>query len=108
MEFIKNYKGEPDVLIKYLARCTETDNAETFITMIKGVIAEAKKCAKDEQALKACALCGYICHRFHWLSRYTYKWTNVNIVCKKCGRIHRHNFLYTNKLCPYCGNIVLT
>jgi hypothetical protein len=107
VSFLNGYKGEIDALIKYLAKCVETDDVQTFIALMKEIIEEAKKCKGDPAARKAFLICSYILLRLNVLSKFTLKWTTVKLGCDKCGRLSETNFLYTNKLCPYCGNIIL-
>ena len=106
IQFLNDYNGEIDVLIKYLAKCTETDDVMTFIGLLETVVKEAKENPKEPEARRARIICSYIIFRIHWLSNFTIQWTNVKVGCNKCHRIVRANFLFTDKLCPYCGSII--
>lgn len=105
--FLNDYKGPIDALVKYLAKTTETQDLPTFNELIKNVIKEAKQCKGDPDAKRAIIICKYILFRLHYLSNFVLKWTNVQVKCKNCKRIVRTNFLYTDKICPYCGEIIL-
>lgn len=107
IDYINAQKTEPDYFIKYLAQCLATDDVITFIKIMKGIIAETEKCKGDPSAKKARVFCNYIIFRIHWLSQFTLKWTNIKIMCNKCKHIQEVNFLYTDKICPVCGNIIL-
>lgn len=107
IDYIKSKTEEPDYFIKYLAQCLATDDVLTFINILHGIIAEADKCKGDPAASKAKVLCKYIIFRIHWLSNFTLLWTNIELVCNKCHQRLEVNFLYTSKICPYCGNIIL-
>ena len=107
IDYINAQQTEPDYFIKYLAQCLATDDVLTFINILHGIIAEADKCKGDPAASKAKVLCKYIIFRIHWLSNFTLLWTNIELVCNKCCQRLEVNFLYTSKICPYCGNIIL-
>lgn len=107
VDFLNSYEGEIDVLIKYLASCVDTDDVMTFIRLLEDAINIAKKCKSDPNAPKAIALCKSIIFRIHILSSFTLYWTNVTVKCHKCGYNAKVNFLYTDKLCPVCGAIIL-
>lgn len=107
IEFLNDYQGDVDVLIKYLVKCVETDDAMTFIQLIKSVIEEANKCDGDSDAFHAKIICSYILFRVYWLSAFTIQWTNVRLKCSHCGCLVEDNYCFSNKLCPYCGSILL-
>lgn len=106
IQFLKDYTGEVDVLIKYLAKCTETDDIMTFISLMEDIVKEAKEHKEEPEAYRAKIICSYVIFRIHWLSRFVLHWTNVKIGCNHCHRLVRTNFLYTDKICPYCGSII--
>lgn len=107
VDFIKSIEKEPDTLLKYLAMCTQTDSVISFMKMMDGAIEDAKKCKGDPDARKAVLVCSYIKLRYHMLSNFILPWTTVKVKCSKCRRIVETNFLYSDKICPYCGNIIL-
>lgn len=104
--FLNDIEGEPDYFLKYLAMCASTNDADSFIKMLQGIINDAKACKGDPQAFKAIIICRYILLRLYCLSNFTIQWTNVTKKCHKCKRTVKTNFLFTDKLCPYCGSII--
>ena len=107
MQFLNSYPGQPDILIKYLASTVHTDDVMSFIKMIQGVIDTAKDCEQDELTKRSIIISKYILFRLHLLSHFTLFWTNVKVRCSHCKYIISTNFLYTDKICPYCGSIIL-
>jgi len=108
VELLNSHKGNVDVLTAYLAQCTETDDVITFIKLIQDAINTAKECKDDPDAKRAIFICSYILLRLNLLSHFTLHWTNVVIKCDKCGQINKVNFIYTDKLCKACGNIIIS
>lgn len=107
IQFLNDYDGHIDILIKYLANCVGTEDVMTFIGLMQGILKDAKDCKGDASARKATLICKYILFRLYWLSKFTIQWTNVTVKCKKCKRVVKTNYLYTNKVCDYCGSIIL-
>lgn len=107
VDFLNSYNGKIDTLIKYLASCVDTDDVFTFIHFMEEAIDIAKQYKNDPDAKKAISICSSIILRIHLLSNFTIPWTNVKVKCKKCKKILDINFLYTDKICPICGSIIL-
>lgn len=108
IEYIKTFDVlEPPVFIRYLATCVGTSDVMTFLRIMEGVIEDAKKAKKDRDAKFAINFCRYAIFRIHLLSHFSLWWTTVYIRCNHCHRVNCMNFCYTDKICQYCGNIVL-
>lgn len=107
VQMLNDDNTKVNALTMYLAQCTETDDVITFIQFLKEAIQTANKCKDDPESKVAKFICSYILFRLHLLSHFTLKWTNVEIKCNKCKNINKINFLYTNKICNFCGNIIL-
>lgn len=107
IHFLNNYEGEVDALIKYLASCVDTDDVMTFIHFMEEAIKTAKQCEGDPTAKVAEHICSWIIFRINLLSMFTIPWTNISVKCKKCKNVSHLNFLYTDKVCPICGSIIL-
>lgn len=98
---------EPDVFQKYLAQALQTDDVTTFIAMLQDLIENAKHFKQDPIARQASLFSKYIIFRINYLSHFTLWWTTVSVKCPKCHSMNVTNFLYTDKLCKTCGNIIL-
>lgn len=98
---------QPSIFVRYLANAVQTNDVISFLKVMDGVIEDAKRCGNDPEAKEAIRVCRYIKHRINLLSFYTLLWTNVKLYCRHCGRVIRTNFLYTDKVCPYCGHIFI-
>ena len=107
VEYLRSITIEPDAFQKYLAKAIQTDDVLSFIAILNGVIEDAKKCENDSLAKVAINTCHYIIFRINYLSAFTLKWTTIKVVCPKCGQVNVTNFLYTDKLCKACGNLIL-
>lgn len=107
VDYLKTYDGKITAFIKYLAQTLDTTDIMSFLKMIDGVIETAKNCKGDPEAISAKRLCQYILLKFNILSHFTMQWCTITIKCKKCGKKSKYNLLFTDKLCPYCGNIVI-
>ena len=105
--FLRNYHGEIDVFLKYLAKCTDTEDPMTFIQMMQQIIDDANESPNERDATVSKLICSYIIFRIHWLSNFTIHWTNIKIGCNHCNRIVHTNYLFTDKVCPYCGHAIL-
>lgn len=99
--------GEPNALMKYLAQCVDTDDVMTFIQYMDGAIKTAEECDNDPEAIRAIQVCKRIKFRIDWLSNFTLWWTTLTVRCPKCHYSYKTNFLYTDKICPVCGTIVI-
>lgn len=107
VEFINSFEGKPDSLIKFLATCTQTDDVMTFVKMLSGAIDDAKRFKGDAMAKHTYLICSTILLKLHFLSHFTIPYSNVRVQCNKCKHTVKTNFYYTDKLCPYCGHIIL-
>lgn len=107
VDYLRSIKTEPDAFQKYLAQAVTTDDVLTFIAILEGIIKDSKECKDDPLAKVARTTCRYIIFRINYLSGYTLRWTMVKVQCPKCGHVNVTNFLYTDKLCEACGNIIL-
>lgn len=106
VEYLRSI-DKPDILQKYIAQSLQTDDVITFIQLMMDVVNQAKQCKGDPLAKVAIKLCNYVIFRIHYLSNFTLIWTTVKVKCSKCKHVNVTNFLYTNKLCEACGNIIL-
>lgn len=105
VEYLKSLE-EPTPFAKYLSTCMQTTDLITFIAILQGIIQDASKVKDDKDAIFAKNFCRYVIFRIHWLSNFTYYWTNIKIKCDHCGNVISLNFCYNNNVCPICGNIL--
>jgi hypothetical protein len=107
IDFINDYTGYPDAFIKYMIAALNTSDIETFIYKLKYAIKLAKQCKNDPLANRSAIICRIMLLKLHILSKFTIKWTKIDLQCPKCRKVSKHSFLYSNKLCPHCGSIIL-
>ena len=107
IDFISDNSQEPNYFITYLAQCVATNDVYSFISILTGIAKDARKCKGDSIAEMAERICSYAVLRIHYLSHFTLLWTMLTIYCPKCKTRNRVNFLYTDKICKCCGNIIL-
>lgn len=106
VELIKSVE-QPTYFIKYLANCLSTSDIMTFVRILESIIEDAKKVKNDPEAKAAIKLCKYTLFRLNYLSGFVIPWTNITVHCRHCNHDVKTNFLYTDKICPYCGQIIL-